>query len=58
LIRLLQLANPLTQAIEKKVETSPVKIKAEKDSTISISDEDESQDMLPTQPVHVKISQQ
>jgi hypothetical protein len=35
-----------------------VKIKAEKDSTISISDEDETQDMLPTQPVqHVKISQ-
>ena len=34
-----------------------MKIKAEKDSTISISDEDETQDMLPTQPVHVKISQ-
>jgi hypothetical protein len=35
-----------------------VKIKAVKDSTISISDEDETQDMLPTQPVqHVKISQ-
>ena len=35
-----------------------MKIKAEKDSTISISDEDETQDMLPIQPVqHVKISQ-